>query len=190
MRTGSVSGWQLFVFGYFLVLLIALMGAYAYRTWVGRETIRRFEDLMRRRSSLYGMLKIMSRESAELSACSDEALSQWLAVGPSSWPQGQALRDIDTELEILEAELRTLKPPQSLAEAKEQLMTSVRRTREWVARVLTARTVGQVRTALTLTSDDDTRRRLARANDTIRQFTRNHGIKEQNSFYHDSYFYV
>lgn len=190
MTSGSVSGWQVFVLAYFLVLLVALLAARGYRRWVDRETVRQFEELMRRRASLYELLKILAREFSELGTCGDETLSQWLAEGPTSRPEGQALRDVDTELEILQDELRQVGVGGTLADPWTWLGNGVERARAWVSGALNARTVGEIRAALAAIGDEDTRRDLVRLNDWIRHFARQHGIKEQNSFYHDSYFYV
>lgn len=176
--SGSVSGWQVFILVYFLTLSIALIAAFAYRRWLEREALGRFEDLMRRRSSLYEMLKILTRESRDLSARSDEDLAEWLTKGTNSWPEGQALRDVDTELDILQGELKTLRAPKSLAAVEEQLARGLDSAREWIAKVLTASSVGQVRAALATTADEQTRRELAEANGRIHRFARKHGIKE------------
>lgn len=190
MRNGAISGWQLFFLGYFCALFVALLAAVIGRKWMNREARVQFEDLIRRRGSVYEMLKILIRESRELARRSDEDLAAWLAAGPSSWPEGQALRDVENELEILREELVALRAPRALGPATAQLTRSVDRAREWIGRVLGARSVEQVRSALASTADDQTRRELAEANELIRRFSRSHGIKEQDSFYHDSYFYV
>lgn len=190
MIDGSVSVWQLFLLGYFVVLFAALLIARSYRRWKDRETRSQFDELMRRRASSYEMLKIISRESQSLAAQSDEDLQQWLVDGPTSRPEGQALRDVDTELEILQDELLRLRLPGALADPGRQLAATLERARKWVGSVLGARTVEQARAVLASSADSQTRHDLARDNDWIRHFARQHGIKEQDSFYHDSYFYV
>ncbi|RJQ51290.1 MAG: hypothetical protein C4521_12575 [Actinobacteria bacterium] len=190
MTSGSVSGWQAFALAYFLVLLAALLAARVYRRWVDLETVRQFEELMRRRASLYELLKILAREFNELGGHGDDILSQWLAEGPTSRPEGQALRDVDIELEILQDELAQVGVGRTLADPWRWLTSGVDRARAWIAGVVSARTVGETRAALAAIGDEDTRRDLVRLNDWIRHFARQHGIKEQNSFYHDSYFYV
>lgn len=190
MSGAWVSGLQVFVLAYFIVLSAALIIAFSYRRWRIREIDAGFEDLMRRRTSVYEMLKILSRESRELSARADEDLSTWLERGPMVSPEGQALRDVDTELEILQGELAELRPAEKLAPARQHLAKSVERTRAWIARVLASRTVGELRMSLASTADEQSKLELARANERIMQFARKHGIKEQDFFYHDSYFYV
>ncbi len=185
----EVSAWQLFILLYFATLSLALIVALLYRRWREREAKHRFEALVRQRASLYEMLKILSREAGELSARTDEDLSYWLMRG-AHMPEAQALRDVQTELAIVEGELESLRQPAELESSREHLLSAAKRAREWTARVLAARSVGEMRAALSVKADPEAVSGLARANDRIRQFALSHGIKETESFYHDSHFYV
>ncbi|RJQ54344.1 MAG: hypothetical protein C4521_05765 [Actinobacteria bacterium] len=190
MSNPSLSGVQLFLLVYFFSLSLSLAVAYLYRRWQEGDMLRRFEDLMRHRASLHGMLKILSREAQEISSCSDEDLDHWLRRGPAYTPEGQTLSDVDREMEILHGELLRLRAPKHLDSSRMHLVETVERAREWISRVLSSRTPAQIRSALSMRADEKTLADLARANERIRQFALRHGINEQDSFYHDSYFYV